>query len=106
MFVFGETVRDHVNLIGAIKVDPWVTMESITVKLPLQTTFNMRIKAFNTWTSSQNTLTKKRELETKLKAVGGKPEKLTAVQQEVTEVTCLLEEMVVTVDVVVGTKGR
>lgn len=51
----------------------------------LQTAFNMRVKAFNTWTSSQNTLTKKREQETKLKA-GGKPEKLTAVQQEVKEV--------------------
>lgn len=66
-FVFGETVRDHINLIGAIK-----------------TAFNMRIKAFNTWTSAQNTLTKKREQETKLK-VGGKPEKLTAVQLEVKE---------------------
>ena len=54
----------------------------------LQTAFNMRVKAFNTWTNSQNTLTKKREQETKLKA-GGKPEKLTAVQHEVKEVTWL-----------------
>ena len=54
----------------------------------------MRIKAFNTWTSSQNTLTKKREQEAKLKA-GGKPEKLTAVQLEVKEVNNLigLQEM-------------
>ena len=60
----------------------------------LQTAFNMRVKAFNTWTSSQNSLTKKREQETKLKA-GGKPDKLTAVQQEVKEVSNLisLQEM-------------
>lgn len=46
----------------------------------------MRVKAFSIWTNAQNTLTKKREQETKLKA-GGKPEKLAAAQQEVTEVT-------------------
>lgn len=50
-----------------------------------QTAFNMRVKAFNTWTSSQNSLTKKRDQEAKLKA-GGKPEKLAVVQQEVKEV--------------------
>lgn len=67
----------------------------------------MRVKAFNTWTSSQNMLTKKREQETKLKA-GGKPEKLTAVQQEVTEVCNNKsgKEMVVILVVAVGTKSR
>lgn len=45
----------------------------------------MRIKAFNAWTSAQNTLTKKREQETKLKA-GGKPDKLAQTQLEVKEV--------------------
>ena len=43
------------------------------------------MKAFNTWQGSQNTLAKKKETETKLQ-VGGKPEKLAQVQQEIKDV--------------------
>ena len=71
----------------------------------MQTAFNMRVKAFNTWTNSQNTLTKKREQETKLKA-GGKPDKLAQMQQEVKEVTQYsLQEMLVIRAFIVGRKS-
>jgi len=48
-------------------------------------TFDFRVKAYNSWQSAQNTLTKKRESEMKLQA-GGKQEKIAQIQQEIKEV--------------------
>ena len=53
-------------------------------------TFSLRVKAFNTWQSSQNTLGKKKEAEIKLQA-GGKPEKLAQVQQEIKDVRSYID---------------
>ena len=50
-----------------------------------QVTFDFRVKAYHTWQSAQNTLTKKRETEMKLQA-GGKQEKIAQIQQEIKEV--------------------
>jgi len=68
LFVFGETVKDYISLLASIKV-----------------TFDFRVKAYNSWQSAQNTLTKKRESEMKLQA-GGKQEKIAQIQQEIKEV--------------------
>ena len=74
LYIFGETVKDYIALLASIKV-----------------TFSLRVKAFNTWQSSQNILVKKRETETKLQA-GGKPEKLAQVQQEIKDWEVKVEE--------------
>ena len=46
----------------------------------------MRAKLYSNWQSAQGTLAKKREAEVKLQ-VGGKPEKLAQIKQEIEEVS-------------------
>ncbi len=46
----------------------------------------MRAKLYNNWQSAQSMLAKKRESEVKLQ-VGGKPEKLAQIKQEIEDVS-------------------
>ncbi len=46
----------------------------------------MRAKLYGNWQSAQSTLAKKREAEVKLQ-VGGKPEKLAQIKQEIEDVS-------------------
>ena len=51
----------------------------------LQAAFDMRVRAYHNWQTSQQTLSKKREQEQKLTAAG-KMEKVSAVKLEIEEV--------------------
>jgi sorting nexin-1/2 len=74
LFTFGETVKDYIALLGAIRA-----------------AFEMRVRAYHVWQTSQQTLSKKREQEQKLTA-SGKIEKLQAVKTEIEEWEKKVEE--------------
>jgi sorting nexin-1/2 len=74
LFTFGETIKDYIALLGAIRA-----------------AFGMRVRAYTTWQSSQQSLSKKREQEQKLTAAG-KMEKLQVVKAEILEWEGKVEE--------------
>lgn len=74
LYVFGETVKDYIGLLAAIR-----------------DSFSSRVKLYSTWQSAQSTLAKKRESEVKLQA-GGKPEKLAQIKQEIEDWEGKVEE--------------
>lgn len=74
LFVFGETIKDYIALLGSIKV-----------------AFSARAKNHSVWQHALTTLGKKKESEQKLQ-LGGKPEKLAQVQQEIREWESKVEE--------------
>lgn len=78
--------------------------------LALQTTFQLRVKAYNSWQSAQTTLAKKRENEVKLQTAG-KPEKIAQAKAEIEDVSLDkwwrlgLDRIVDVMCVVVGEEG-
>lgn len=74
LFTFGETVKDYIALLGAIRA-----------------AFNMRVRACNVWQATQQTLSKKREQEQKLTATG-KTEKMVIIKAEIEEWEKKVEE--------------
>ena len=84
LFTFGETVKDYIALLGAIRVSHGHRI-SVTLTHSPQAAFDMRVRACNTWQASQQTLSKKREQEQKLTATG-KMDKLQLVKAEIEEV--------------------
>ncbi|XP_003386746.1 PREDICTED: sorting nexin-2-like isoform X1 [Amphimedon queenslandica] len=65
LYVFGETIRDYVALLGS-----------------LRETFNQRVKNYGVWTNAQKTLQSKRDSEAKMQTTG-KTDKLPIVQAEI-----------------------
>ncbi|XP_071512033.1 sorting nexin-2-like [Diadema antillarum] len=68
-YVLSELLKDYIGLLAAVRE-----------------AFREREKSYLTWQNAQTTLSKKRDLEAKLK-VSGKPEKLQQVQEEIKDWT-------------------